>query len=347
MNEPEKPMQNLAVHCQTESADSFSVEFQTLPPHPWTRFRLIYHHLREHGLWCFPQAFLLADDRCSYKKQPLVPWKELQNRPPTNEEILEWSRRFPHAGGGIPTGPATGLLVIDADSADAIEALEIRGMPETVCVRTQRGLHYWLRYPDFGVCNSACELGTGIDVRGRGGQVVAVGTHRPDTNFVYHYDAGHALGELPIADPPDWLIDELRKLKTRKAPAAPLVERRPYRGRTSPWARRAFDGNLSTLTATMPGTRNTAFWDCARRLGQLCGGGELDEVAVLAALCAVADSWPNSAHSRDTIGRALTAGKASPRCAPPRLSRIALVEVDPAAPLDGMGTFAVKGGGAC
>jgi hypothetical protein len=330
-------------HYQTESAGSCSFEFQTLPPRPWTRFGLIYHHLSEHGLWCFPQALLLGEDRYSYKKQPLVPWWELQNRPPTSEEILDWRRRFPHAGAGIPTGRTTGLLVVDADSTDAVEALEMRGMPETVLVRTQRGIHYWLKYPDFDVSNSAGKLGTGIDVRGRGGQVVAAGTHRPDTGFVYNYDRGHALGELPIAEPPNWLLDELRETAARKVTFAPAAEPRTYRGRTSAWARRAFDGNLSMLTHAAPGSRNTAFWDCARRLGQLCGGGELDEIEVLAALCAVADSWPNSTHSRDTIGRALTAGKASPRSAPPpSRSRIALVEVDPGAPLDGIGIFAVK-----
>src|SRR5262249_16413359 len=64
------------------------------------------------------------------------------------------------------------------------------------------------------------------------------------------------------------------------------------------------------------GTRNRTFFQVARRLGQLVGGGELEEGVVLAALDAIAAGWPNSAHSRDTIRRALALGQETPHSAP-------------------------------
>jgi hypothetical protein len=44
----------------------------------------------------------------------------------------------------------------------------------------------------------------------------------------------------------------------------------------------------------------------------------LDAAEVLAALYAVADSWPNSAHTRSTIQRGFDAGCANPKSGPAR-----------------------------
>jgi hypothetical protein len=261
------------------------IEFGAMPSPPLCRQKLIQHHLREHGLWGFPQR--ITPDG---KKIPLVSWKDLQHRPPTDSERNDWFLRFPNAGAGIPTGPGTGLLVVDADSADAIEWLELRGMPTTPIVRTRKGLHYYLKYPaDLAVANSSGKIAPSVDIRGHGGQVVSVGTRRQDDGFTYYYDQGLALGALPLADPPNWLLHQFREIKSRSAPLGSPATPQPYTGQTSAWARRAFDANLSSLVAAIPGTRNVAFWDASRRLGQLCAGGELSESEVLAALFCVAD----------------------------------------------------------
>src|SRR4029077_8704429 len=122
------------------------------------RFQSITEALQAFGLYGFP----LDPDN----KLPLVPWKHLQEMPPTDAEVLDWCERFPDAGIGIPTGAATGLLVVDADSADAIEWLEIRGMPDTWLVRTRRGLHYYFAWPVSVIRNSAGVIASGIDIRG-------------------------------------------------------------------------------------------------------------------------------------------------------------------------------------
>jgi hypothetical protein len=114
--------------------------------------------------------------------------------------------RFPYAIAiAIPTGPATGICVLDADGTEAVEWVELRGVPATVIVRTKRGFHYYFRYPtDLPVRNSAGRIHTGVDIRGIGGMAIAAGSLRPD-DFIYRYVPGRALGEVAIALLPDWL----------------------------------------------------------------------------------------------------------------------------------------------
>jgi hypothetical protein len=291
------------------------------------KFAAISRALREVGLWCFPIAFKRNGNH--YDKKPIVRWKPFQERPPTEAELITWNTRFRNAGGGIPTGPGTAVIVIDGDTPQAIEYLEIRGMPETWLVRTHRGLHYYFQYPsDFEVHNSASEIAPNVDVRAIGGFVVAAGSHYAVaeyiqgsvavSTFTYEYEPRHSPQDLPLADLPKWLSDELRKRLRRTAPIDPPALTRPYSGKIRAWSRRAFDGNLSLLSDAVFGTRNTTLFSVARRLGQLAAGGELKESEILDAMVAIWSRWTNEdpTHSRDTMERAFAFGKLSPRSAP-------------------------------
>jgi hypothetical protein len=119
-----------------------------------------------------------------------------------------------------------------------------------------------------------------------------------------------------LADVPQWLLTLLLAHEAKKHPATPPSPPRAYTGTASAWARKAFDEELAKLAATAEGSRNSTLWDVARRLGQLCAGGELNSTEVFAALNAVAESWPNISHSRDTIRRAFEAGTENPKSAP-------------------------------
>src|SRR5258708_6365267 len=166
------------------------------------RFERIQRGLDEQGVWCVPLRITLDG-----QKLPLVPWKAFQSRAPTEAEVAEWCARFPYAGAGIPT---VNFIVVDTDSPDAIEWVESRGLPKTVMVRTYKGLHYYLLPPaGLTVRNSVGELAPGVDIRGRNGMVVAAGTRNPRYDFTYHYDKGHALGEIDIAECPEWLAEWL------------------------------------------------------------------------------------------------------------------------------------------
>ena len=177
-------------------------------------------------LWSFPIKFI---DRGGghFDKIPCVAWKDFQTRPPTIDVLRCWYNVYGRArGAAIPTGRATRLLVVDADSADAIEWLELRGMPATVCVRTRRGLQYWCDYPEDwpDIHNSAGEVGLGIDIRAIGGMVVALGSnydHEADEGsqtFTYHFDEGASPADVPFAPPPTWLLSWFRAQQEKRQP---------------------------------------------------------------------------------------------------------------------------------
>ncbi len=126
----------------------------------------------------------------------------------TNEAtIREWWEKHPDAGIGIPTGKASGLLVLDRDDrhggdASLSELVEQRGgLPPTQQASTPSGgAHYVFKYPEgVHIGNSAGKLGRGLDVRGEGGYIVAPGCD----------PARRWENALDPADPPEWMIEAL------------------------------------------------------------------------------------------------------------------------------------------
>lgn len=154
------------------------------------------------------------------KRPPMAEW---QNAATTDPEIITswWTGLYAGYGLGIATGRASGIFVLDVDVSDGkagdetLRELEIANdwLPATVSVITgSGGCHYYFRFPaDFEVRNDAGKrLGPGLDIRGEGGQVVAPPTVHPITGRTYEWEDGCGLGEIPIADAPDWLLALLR-----------------------------------------------------------------------------------------------------------------------------------------
>ncbi len=269
------------------------------------RFEEIYDQIARLGLWGFP----ISNDGM---KQPCVKWKEFQDRPPSPDELAGWRKLYRYAGVGVPTGIATGIVIIDADNDDAINYLESCGIPKTWRVRTRRGCHHYFAHPAFVVTNSAGRIGDRIDVRGRGGFVVAPGSLGKD-GFIYDWEPNSSPDDLALASLPAWLSDLLRP---KPQPERLSVEPRPFIGTMTAYARKALEGELDRLSNAANGTRNNTAAKVAFNLGNLVAGGELDDDAVRAALYQIADGWPNATKTRGTIDRALDAGKAHPRCRP-------------------------------
>jgi Bifunctional DNA primase/polymerase, N-terminal len=111
-------------------------------------------------------------------KRPLTPngfWEATTDE----RRIRAWWRRWPEANIGVPTGRGSGLLVLDVDAGDGLEALAelelLRGQPpKTARARTGGGgKHVYFRYSkDVEVRNSQGYLGPGLDIRAEGGYVV-------------------------------------------------------------------------------------------------------------------------------------------------------------------------------
>lgn len=150
-------------------------------------------------------------------KHPVV--NEWQTAAPLTEAELD------HAFGGdrprnigIATGPDSGIFVVDIDPKDggfesmkALAAEHGKDWASGYRVQTgSKGVHLYFRYPDFEVGNKAGTVfGSGIDVRGLGGQVVAPPSRSSKGEYVLQRDV-----EIPEA--PGWMLDMLRP-KERKA----------------------------------------------------------------------------------------------------------------------------------
>ena len=118
---------------------------------------------------------------CSPKnKQPLVEhgFKAASTDP---ETIKAWLRKLPDAMLAVPTGAASGIVVLDVDRdnekgldgeaslADLLNGASLP--PDLTAVRTPRGgRHFYFCYPEgVTIRNSVGRLGPGLDVRGEGG----------------------------------------------------------------------------------------------------------------------------------------------------------------------------------
>jgi hypothetical protein len=100
------------------------------------------------------------------------------------EHVWHWWQRDPWANVGIPTGPASGWLVVDLDGPEGLAAwdrlCDRRGQVATLEQTTGRGRHLVFAYPaGVGLGNTAGRLGRGIDTRGAGGYIVVAPSVHP------------------------------------------------------------------------------------------------------------------------------------------------------------------------
>lgn len=181
------------------------------PPVVWAR-RYV-----ERGWLVFPVHHIGADGMCSCGREGCSsPGKHPRTssglKEGTNdlEQIEGWWERWPQANIGIVTGASSGLVVLDVDvdkggeeSLKELEAAHAELPTTTIAVTGSGGLHYFFRHPDVDVRNSAGKLGSGLDVRGDGGYVVAPpSNHSSGGNYEWLF----SLDEQEPAELPEWLL---------------------------------------------------------------------------------------------------------------------------------------------
>lgn len=94
------------------------------------------------------------------------------------DQIKRWAREFPDANVGVPTGPITGLAVLDVDGEEGEQSLQRlaaqRGVHfrKTLTASSGRGRHLYYRFVN-GLKSSASKLGPGLDIRAEGGSIIA------------------------------------------------------------------------------------------------------------------------------------------------------------------------------
>jgi hypothetical protein len=134
-------------------------------------------------------------------------------------------KSWPKANIGIPTGPDNGFWVLDGDTAkghgvDGVASLrrlerQYGRLPKTLMAISPSGsLHYYFKWPDDPkavIRNTTSSVAPGVDVRGRGGMVLAPPSIKPDVGIYRFLNWG-----TPIADAPAWLLQLVAQKKTTR-----------------------------------------------------------------------------------------------------------------------------------
>ena len=127
---------------------------------------------------------------------------------------------------GLACGPA-GLLVVDEDEPGAFAAYAAsigEAIPQTFRVRTGRGEHFYFRQ-DGSLTNTDGRLKDHkIDVRGKGGMVVAPGSLHASGTVYTAVDPDAVVAEIPA-----WLVDTLRSVSGQSTAGSldPFGQRTP------------------------------------------------------------------------------------------------------------------------
>jgi hypothetical protein len=259
------------------------------------------------GLPCFP---------CGSDKEPTLPggFKSASSDPAVIHRLF---RSHPGTIIGVPTGAASGWVVVDVDTKHGkdgrpwLEANSHR-LPETRTHRTPSGgLHLVFQAPDdIEIRNSAGYLrpdgrlvgiAPGIDLRGEGGYVCV-----PPS-------PGYAVADNSNPAPfPKWLIEAYLATKPVAPPPQPMAPRtEPISDR---YTAAALDGETRLVAETREGGRNHQLNISAMKLGQLVGAGLLDRGTAEAELTRAALAAGLEPHAiRATINSGMTFGIANPR----------------------------------
>lgn len=204
---------------------------------------------------------------CNAEKQPVVAtgYKAASRDMLT---ILEQFARPAAAMIGVPTGDASGLLVIDIDikngqNGGAWLDANADALPSTRTHKTRSGgLHLVFKMPTgFDIRNSASRIAPGVDVRGNGGYVIM-----PPS-------PGYSIADSSEpADMPLWLIRACMRTET------PAPIQRPQE-RHERYTQAAIDGEVLAVMRAPEGTRNDTLNKAAVKLGTLVAAGQISRSA--------------------------------------------------------------------
>jgi putative DNA primase/helicase len=288
-------------------------------------------YVRRLGLYVFPVAH---DGRTPIKVEGRF---ENGCHDATNDlDEVEWRwRRFPHANVALACGLRSGVFALDIDAKDGkengfeslarLEALHGPLPRSWRSLTPSSGEHRFFRQPLGWTLRNKVGLRTydsrgrveekylGLDIRTDGGSVALPPSRKPNGSYRW---ADHPL-EVPLADPPDWLL----KL-AMDPPAPPKADRRPLRkdtaARMARYVEAALDGECGEISKQKEGGRNQRLYTGAIRLGELVGAKLLperlaeDELYAAAQACGLVGD--DGVHAvRITITSGLRKGISQPR----------------------------------
>lgn len=234
------------------------------------------------------------------------------------EQIREWWTQGPDANIGIACGGE--LLVLDVDGPEGEASIAGRPIPPTVQAITGEGKHYYFQ-PVEGARNVS--IGQKVHIRTDGGYVVAPPSVHPSGKR-YSWAPGMSPDDVEVQPAPQWLVNM-------------VLEKSQYTGSETParvyaqdeltddlirYGDVALEREIERVANAQQGTRNDTLNRAAYSLGQLVGGGILDEDRVRDELyeaslkCGLVQD--DGAHAaQGTIHSGIEAGKKEPRSPEP------------------------------
>jgi hypothetical protein len=225
--------------------------------------------------------------------------------------ILSWFEQWPDMNIGIVTGSISGIVVLDADGPKGKRSLiQAPPVPQTATVKSGVGLHYYLIPPKDLYVKTLAGVMPGIDSRGEGGYVCSpCSLHKRG----YRYEWLLATNPVPA---PAWWLELVEK------PKAPVVQEIKFDVKVNDlqihaYGRIALENELAMLYSTPVGMglRNDKLNKASFSLGQLVGGGILDEQMVRSCLwdAAVNGMQMESDEASKTLESGLRGGMQKPR----------------------------------
>jgi hypothetical protein len=159
---------------------------------------------------------LEAARRLASQGRPVFPCDPSTKQPRTRQGFKDastdplvigaWFGKEPGLMIGMPTGAASGLVVLDVDGDAGFESLrdlerKHGPLPRTASVKTPRGgSHFHFRHPKVDVACSVAKIAPSIDIRGDGGYVIVPPSRTADGRG-YEVDEGCGPAEMPV-----WLL---------------------------------------------------------------------------------------------------------------------------------------------
>lgn len=205
---------------------------------------------------------------------------------------------------GVPTGPASGIDVLDFDYKHGAKAWEDENshrLPETRIHQTKSGGRHHLYRCNPAVRNSESRIGPGVDVRGSGGYIIIP----PSTGYSIISDA-------PLAPWPEWML-----VPGLALPAPPKVRPVSSAGPYTPTSNKRLEGYRKSLLENVSkageGQKHLQLRSAARALGGIqAEAGFSDAEAIEWLMDALPDTVVDWANAKKTAEWALASGRDDP-----------------------------------
>ena len=258
------------------------------------------------------EALELADHNFSIipiksnEKHPAIDsWKPYQLERASKETINRWFAND-DSNIGVVTGKVSNVVVLDIDNVAGIKPEHV--LPDTPTVKTNRGYHYYFKHPGFDF--SSFKIPGLGEVQSDGKYVVAPPSIHPSGA---KYEWLVELGEVPLADMPDWLLSKARSYTTPKASL-----HSPANDNETTSYGKAWFADVEELAREASGGRNDLLNKVACKAGSLIGAGQLNQREAISAMLEASKANglvkdDGYGQTMNTIRSGIEAGKKNPR----------------------------------